>query len=124
MPRADPELKREAAAKSRREWKLRNRDKIREGKRRYHHRRGKQVARFRKYGVSAEQFNSLMLVCGGRCPLCRREFNDTNFPPMVDHDHNTGEVRGLLCNRCNWALGVLEHDNALERAILYLAKEL
>jgi len=41
----------------------------------------------------------------------------------VDHDHITGEVRGLLCKRCNRALGILEDSiELLQRAIQYLQK--
>lgn len=57
---------------------------------------------------------------GGVCRIC------ANKPPngkrlCVDHDHETGAVRGLLCQKCNTAIGMLNDDPALvERALDYL----
>jgi Recombination endonuclease VII len=42
----------------------------------------------------------------------------------VDHDHSTGQVRGLLCKRCNYALGLLEDTKSLVRAVEYLHRAL
>lgn len=54
-----------------------------------------------------------------RCPVCHRKVK-----LHIDHCHDTGWVRGMLCNRCNVALGML-HDNPkfLARALLYLNGE-
>lgn len=58
---------------------------------------------------------------GGRCAICRRE-PEQGRRLAVDHDHATGEVRGLLCKACNTALGMFRDDVAsLARAIGYLA---
>lgn len=74
------------------------------------------------YGISPEQFAALLQAQGGVCAIC-------SLPPkgkrtstlQVDHDHETGHLRGLLCNECNTALGRLGDDVAgLERAIRYL----
>lgn len=56
----------------------------------------------RKYGISVEQYEAILRDQGGVCAICER-------PPKtrrlhVDHDHKTGEIRGLLCYRCNRAL--------------------
>jgi len=60
----------------------------------------------RTFGLTPEQFGEMMLRQGGSCATCDR-------PPKrdvlnVDHNHETGEIRGLLCDRCNTFIGYLE----------------
>lgn len=76
----------------------------------------------RLYGITAEQFNSTLDRQGWSCALCGSEFvNGTNLIPQVDHDHVTGEVRGIICKRCNQGLGCLgDSIEGLERAVAYL----
>jgi hypothetical protein len=77
-------------------------------------------ARFAKYGITAEQFADLLQSQGNRCPICVRDFSD-QMKPLVDHDHRTGLVRGLLCNACNVAIGQFDDDvSRLRRAEVYL----
>lgn len=61
--------------------------------------------RKRKYGVSGPRFQELIEQCNNSCSICLTPFNTT---PHIDHDHCTGEVRGLLCGSCNRALGLLK----------------
>lgn len=72
----------------------------------------------RKYGLSKQAYFDLLDERGGRCPICGA------VPPYdlkVDHDHETGNVRGALCQRCNLGLGFLGDDLAgLTRALHYL----
>lgn len=62
----------------------------------------------------------------GACAICRTEQAHPSKPQNrfnVDHDHNTGIVRGLLCNRCNLGIGHFEDDlYFLQSAIEYLKK--
>lgn len=60
-----------------------------------------------KYGLTADDFERLLAQQGGRCAL-GHEFRTQ---PVVDHDHSTGEVRGLLCQGCNIALGHVRDDS-------------
>lgn len=77
----------------------------------------------RKYGIGIEDYDALLLLQGGKCAICGRAQptrGDHRF--QVDHDHGTGEVRGLLCAPCNTVLGFLEDDtNAIRSALSYLA---
>lgn len=77
---------------------------------------------FRKYGVTKEQYLLMLAEQGGKCKLCLRECITKEFL-CVDHDHATGEVRGLLCRMCNAALGQFNDDvTTLQRAIDYLTR--
>lgn len=53
----------------------------------------------RVYGLTAEQYDALLERQGGRCAICRNRPGKKRL--AVDHDHGTGEVRGLLCGSCN-----------------------
>ena len=73
------------------------------------------------YGLSLEDFNALAESQQGRCALCGIVPKFLN----VDHDHNTGAVRGLLCTRCNGALGSLgDSVEGLMKAVAYLEGEI
>jgi hypothetical protein len=72
----------------------------------------------RRYGLTREEHAALVEEQGGKCLIC-----DKPKPLVVDHDHNTGRVRGLLCRKCNVAIGMLEDDvMAVERAAAYLKR--
>ena len=74
--------------------------------------------RFR-YGIDEEVYDQLFEKQNGDCGICHES---TNL--VVDHDHNTGEVRGLLCSNCNSTLGKWEkYNNMPEIAISYLSNQ-
>ena len=54
----------------------------------------------RRYGIGADEFDELVVQQGGVCAICGRP-----DPEHVDHDHETGAVRGILCFNCNGGLG-------------------
>lgn len=80
----------------------------------------------KKYGITWTQYETLLEVQNGCCAICDRKlakFKDDSDLPVanVDHDHDTGEVRGLLCSSCNSAIGYFRDNTALlHRAIGYL----
>lgn len=61
-----------------------------------------------KYKLTKEDYEWLLDEQNGKCAIC---FIETNL--VVDHDHKTGKVRGLLCGHCNKALGFLREDVSL-----------
>lgn len=70
----------------------------------------------RKFGITLQDFNEMNERQGGLCAICRRLPGKRSL--HVDHDHITGEVRGLLCYNCNRALGDLREDPVLIRAAI------
>ena len=81
---------------------------------------------FTKYGIDAETYDRLFIQQEGKCAICKR--TPDKAPGKwgvlhVDHCHATGNVRGLLCYRCNSAVGGFGDDPSLMRAALtYLEK--
>lgn len=77
-----------------------------------------------KYGLSLDEFNAMVEAQNGVCAICNQapKGKGKNSTLHVDHDHETGKVRALLCNRCNLVIGHLEEDpDLLQSAIEYLA---
>lgn len=70
----------------------------------------------RNYGIGLVEYKAMFEAQGGLCAVCKRE-NDVFLKKSgarknlsVDHDHSTGKIRGLLCERCNHSLGKLRED--------------
>jgi len=114
----DPDHRKRLSALQR-EWRQRNAES---------ERRRNDIRRCAKYGMTLEDFDALLLFQGGVCAVCKRpESMKSNGGTgrlrrlVIDHDHETGKVRGLLCSGCNTGIGLLE-DNAefLEQAVEYL----
>lgn len=60
----------------------------------------------REYGISRESYLALVRSQNSRCAICL-EKHDDHFLLHVDHCHDTGLIRGLLCQRCNQAIGLM-----------------
>lgn len=77
----------------------------------------------RTYGMSEEDYNRLLETQNGLCGICKTDqsWNNKSKHFFVDHCHDTGKIRGLLCDRCNRGLGYFKDDKeALAAAIKYL----
>jgi hypothetical protein len=71
----------------------------------------------RTYGISLEQYQALATKQGGRCAICKTATKRL----VVDHDHKSNQVRGLLCAQCNVGLGMFKDSPAiLSHAIAFL----
>lgn len=62
----------------------------------------------RKYGIGVADYDAMLVEQDGLCPICGEDEE-----LVVDHDHSTGKVRALLCDRCNRALGVVQDSPEL-----------
>lgn len=78
----------------------------------------------KKYGLTLENFDSLLASQNYRCACCsRKEPGGRNNQWNVDHCHATGRVRGLLCHSCNVGIGCLGDDlDGLHKALNYLKR--
>ena len=82
----------------------------------------------RRFGVDAEWYAEQYIKQHGVCAICGERETATRNGVVkklaIDHDHNSGEVRGLLCQRCNMAIGLLrENEKVWESARKYLDGE-
>lgn len=101
-----------------REYYIRNPEKKKTSRKRYreNHKANQLKA---KYGITVEDYQSMFDSQGGVCKLCGQEETtrisrgDGIRSLAVDHDHNTGKVRGLLCHQCNVVLGQYEKHKDL-----------
>jgi hypothetical protein len=77
--------------------------------------------RDRKYGLEPGEYERILAAQGGVCAICKGPCGRERRL-SVDHCHSTGRVRGLLCQNCNAAIGMLKEDVALFfRAVDYLS---
>lgn len=128
-------------------WRLENKDKLKEAKRQYYNevkntweyishskeyrkkhriiskdkeRNGHYV---RKYKITLNDYNQMCINQNNSCGICTKSEQELGKKLAVDHCHTTGKVRGLLCSKCNAALGFMyEHIQSIKNMILYLEK--
>lgn len=71
----------------------------------------------RRYGVTLGQYSSMWAAQGGKCMICESRSKKL----VIDHNHQTGAIRGLLCSECNSAIGFFgDRMELLNRAVAYL----
>lgn len=102
------------------EWKRSNRDRVNASQRRRRIERGDELRLKeraghlrRKYGLRLRDFDTLLYAQLGMCAICRKP---AWRKLHVDHDHSTKQVRGLLCEKCNKAIGLLDDEPRLARS--------
>lgn len=113
----------EAARSYQREWYKKNRERVCAQSKAWHQ-NNKARSDFksrdrhmrRRYGIGVAEFDAMKLAQNYTCAICPTQ--DWEIPQglCVDHNHNTGQVRGLLCPPCNMALGLLRDDASLVSA--------
>jgi hypothetical protein len=79
--------------------------------------------KLRRYGLTFEQYDQMYVDQNGLCAICETPLVKHCRGTNIDHNHLTGENRGLLCDACNWGLGHFKEDvKILQRSIEYLTK--
>jgi hypothetical protein len=75
----------------------------------------------RYYGLDWDTYQTMLKTANNRCEICGEAEPKAQKSLSVDHCHETGQIRGLLCSNCNPAIGHMKNDPALLRkAALYL----
>ena len=92
---------------------------------------GKAAKKLRDNLINSGEFDKIMAETNDKCPICSikmtKQFikGSWNRGAIVDHDHNTGSFRGIICFKCNKALGMFNDSiEGLQEAINYLKKGL
>lgn len=76
-----------------------------------------------RYLLSSNEYEKLLIIQDFKCAICNKHQSECKKSLSVDHNHVTGEVRGLLCSQCNVGLGMFkENEDSLINAIKYLKK--
>ena len=118
--RANPENKEKARLRAK-QWRENNPEAYRQ------HQKDK-YDRFavieKKYGLTEQAYNEMWSAQSGRCKICNKHEQELGKVLYVDHCHNTGKVRGLLCQKCNTAIGLFNDDvDIVLKAAKYISEE-
>ena len=145
MAKKTPEERRLSNIESARRSALKNPEKTSENKRRYAEMNPEKVSVARKawkdanpkmhvtaqrkshlkrsFGITIEDYDRMLVEQNGGCAICGGKQSERYKFFDIDHDHITLTVRGLLCRRCNRAIGYFERDRAwLDAALAYLRR--
>lgn len=100
---------------TRRLWAARNRDQTnakmkawRETNREHSQAYTKRYMLNWQYGITPEDLQAMKDACGNRCQACGKDFDSNTKHIHIDHDHETGKIRGMICLNCNSAEGHLK----------------
>ncbi len=77
----------------------------------------------RKYGLNIKEFQAILEAQDNKCACCGNLEGPGNERFVVDHDHKTGDVREIICQKCNLTIGLVDDDiDNLNHCIVYLKK--
>jgi hypothetical protein len=101
----------------RQEWSVKNKDRLNEWRRKNWVTTNK---RLRRRGATEQIYNELYEAQHGSCAICQEPEEKFSWL-CIDHDHNSGRIRGLLCPNCNRGIGLLQDSpDLLEKAAKYI----
>lgn len=97
------------------QWTKQNPEKRKKIKRKYDLKKS--------YGMTQEQYDNMLVKQQGLCAICNKQQKAISRRLDIDHCHKTGKIRGLLCSKCNTALGLLNEDvEVFNKAVSYLSR--
>lgn len=101
--------------------KERNVQQRKKGKNPRHKSIGDRTDNLAQYGLTPTDYKRMLVEQNNKCAICLASSKGKHL--SVDHNHNSGQVRGLLCNNCNAGIGFLQDDHwVVSRAAEYLKK--
>ena len=119
---ANPDKRKEVTAR----YREKNREAMRKAQREYHQRnpdRHRNNFLKRTFGITVDEYREMIAKRNGLCDICKSPEPGGKGNFHLDHDHTTGEIRGILCAKCNLGIGSLQDSiEILEAAANYLAK--
>ena len=74
------------------------------------------------YGITPEQYDEIVRKQNSLCAICKKYLSEKRYM-RLDHNHKTGIIRGILCQRCNLVLTIFDNDELLQRALNYVGKD-
>ena len=111
---------RKKGRESRRKWRAANPDKMAAYNKKRRQDSLKRPGRhWKEYGIdfTPEEYDERLALQGNRCCICGRPSADFKKRLCVDHNHETGQVRGITCNYCNTVIGIIENKQDLIKKI-------
>jgi hypothetical protein len=119
----NPEKHKKSASKSNKKHYQNNKDKFKEYNKKYYQENPEIYRNINfklRYGITLDDYNKILEKQHGVCIICGNAPDNDKFL-SIDHDHVTGKIRGLLCDRHNKMLGFAQDNiEILQRAIDYL----
>lgn len=100
-------------------WRSENRNRVNEVARIYHAKPENYLRmRLQRYNLTAEQYNQMIKDQDNKCKICFKG-PSKDKPLVIDHNHVTSKVRGLLCYGCNRLMVLIDNAELLKRALAY-----
>jgi hypothetical protein len=103
-------LKKEEVTRCNREWYLNNKEKSQRTRRDWQLRK--------RSGITLEEYENVLKDQDNKCAICKNDSAGGRGHFHADHDHLSGKFRGLLCQKCNMALGLIKDDIIIAQNIV------
>lgn len=119
MRKLDPEERRARKNAGNRAWRESKKDELNAARAKWRAENKAAISeqnRRQKFGLSDVEAQAMLDAQGGGCAVCRVPLALVGRSANVDHDHDTDQVRGLLCRPCNLAIGQMKDSPARLRA--------